>query len=97
MGLALHPPRPGAAPHLSCPRSVRVSGGAYGGFCDFDTHSGMFTYSSYRDPNLLKTVDVYDGALRGQGGGGWGRGRGMRRDGVKIGVGWGRADMWMQC
>jgi hypothetical protein len=44
---------------------VRVSGGAYGGFCDFDTHSGMFTYSSYRDPNLLKTVDVYDGEQRG--------------------------------
>lgn len=41
---------------------MRVSGGAYGGFCDFDSHSGMFTYSSYRDPNLLKTVDVYDGA-----------------------------------
>lgn len=40
---------------------VRVSGGAYGGFTDFDTHSGMFTYLSYRDPNLLKTVDVYDG------------------------------------
>lgn len=40
---------------------MRVVGGAYGGFCDFDTHSGMFTYSSYRDPNLLKTVDVYDG------------------------------------
>lgn len=34
-----------------------------GGFCDFDTHSGMFTYSSYRDPNLLKTADVYDGAV----------------------------------
>ena len=42
---------------------VRVSGGAYGGFCDFDTHSGVFTYSSYRDPNLLKTVDVYDGTV----------------------------------
>ncbi|KAL4856502.1 Presequence protease 1 [Chlorella vulgaris] len=42
---------------------VRVSGGAYGGYCDFDTHSGMFTYSSYRDPNLLKTVDVYDGTV----------------------------------
>jgi len=42
---------------------VRVVGGAYGGFCDFDNHSGMFTYSSYRDPNLLKTVDVYDGGL----------------------------------
>ncbi|CAL5227379.1 g10329 [Coccomyxa viridis] len=40
---------------------VRVSGGAYGGFSDFDTHSGMFSYLSYRDPNLTKTVDVYDG------------------------------------
>mmetsp|Transcript_3635 Transcript_3635/g.10465 ORF Transcript_3635/g.10465 Transcript_3635/m.10465 type:complete len:1063 (+) Transcript_3635:286-3474(+) len=40
---------------------VRVSGGAYGGFTNFDSHSGMFTYLSYRDPNLLKTVDVYDG------------------------------------
>ncbi|KAL8160389.1 hypothetical protein V2J09_001926 [Rumex salicifolius] len=39
---------------------VRVSGGAYGGFCDFDTHSGVFTYLSYRDPNLLKTLDIYD-------------------------------------
>ncbi|XAR59465.1 hypothetical protein NMG60_11015307 [Bertholletia excelsa] len=39
---------------------VRVSGGAYGGFCDFDTHSGVFTFLSYRDPNLLKTLDVYD-------------------------------------
>jgi len=40
---------------------IRVSGGAYGGFSDFDSHSGMFTYLSYRDPNLLKTVDNYDG------------------------------------
>eukprot|EP00873_Tetraselmis_striata_P018587 jgi/Tetstr1/438851/TSEL_027360.t1 len=40
---------------------VRVVGGAYGGFSDFDSHSGMFTYLSYRDPNLMKTVDVYDG------------------------------------
>lgn len=44
---------------------MRVVGGAYGGFCDFDNHSGMFTYSSYRDPNLLKTVDVYDGVWQG--------------------------------
>ena len=44
---------------------VRVSGGAYGGFSDFDSHSGMFTYLSYRDPNLLKTVDNYDGTLPG--------------------------------
>ncbi|KAG7011662.1 Presequence protease 1, chloroplastic/mitochondrial, partial [Cucurbita argyrosperma subsp. argyrosperma] len=42
---------------------VRVSGGAYGGFCDFDTHSGVFSFLSYRDPNLLKTLDVYDGTV----------------------------------
>ncbi|VAI61010.1 unnamed protein product [Triticum turgidum subsp. durum] len=43
---------------------VRVSGGAYGGFCDFDTHSGVFSYLSYRDPNLLKTLEVYDGTAK---------------------------------
>ncbi|XP_041011119.1 presequence protease 1, chloroplastic/mitochondrial-like [Juglans microcarpa x Juglans regia] len=42
---------------------VRVSGGAYGGFCNFDTHSGVFSFLSYRDPNLLKTLDVYDGTV----------------------------------
>ena len=42
---------------------VRVSGGAYGGFCDFDVHSGVFSYMSYRDPNLLTTCDVYDGTV----------------------------------
>lgn len=42
---------------------VRVSGGAYGGFSDFDSHSGMFSYLSYRDPNLMKTVSNYDGTV----------------------------------
>ncbi|GJP38783.1 hypothetical protein CLOM_g23195 [Closterium sp. NIES-68] len=42
---------------------VRVSGGAYGGFCDFDSHSGVFTFLSYRDPNLLQTLDNYDGSV----------------------------------
>ncbi|MCB0174707.1 MAG: peptidase M16, partial [Anaerolineae bacterium] len=41
---------------------VRVQGGAYGGFCRFDSHSGVFNYLSYRDPNLLKTLDNYDAA-----------------------------------
>ncbi|EFJ46930.1 hypothetical protein VOLCADRAFT_81738 [Volvox carteri f. nagariensis] len=41
---------------------VRVVGGAYGGFCSFDSHSGMFTYMSYRDPNLLDTLEAYDGS-----------------------------------
>ena len=41
---------------------VRVIGGAYGGFCTFDAKAGdgVFTYLSYRDPNLDKTLDVYD-------------------------------------
>jgi Zn-dependent M16 (insulinase) family peptidase len=41
---------------------VRVVGGAYGGFADFDPHSGAFTFASYRDPNLLKTLDAFDGS-----------------------------------
>jgi len=41
---------------------VRVMGGAYGGFCSFSPFSGFFSYLSYRDPNLAKTLDVYDGA-----------------------------------
>jgi Zn-dependent M16 (insulinase) family peptidase len=39
---------------------VRVQGGAYGGSCSVDRHAGLFTFSSYRDPNLLQTLDVYD-------------------------------------
>ena len=27
---------------------VRVMGGAYGGFCSFDSHSGLFQFGSYR-------------------------------------------------
>lgn len=39
---------------------VRVKGGAYGAFCLFDRLSGTFTFVSYRDPNVLKTLDVFD-------------------------------------
>lgn len=41
---------------------VRVMGGAYGGFCRFDPMSGIFAFVSYRDPNLLGTLDNYDAA-----------------------------------
>lgn len=41
---------------------VRVMGGAYGGFCVFSPFSGMISFLSYRDPNLEKTIDVYDEA-----------------------------------
>ena len=39
---------------------IRVQGGAYGGFCTFDRHSGVFSYLSYRDPNLINTLTNYD-------------------------------------
>ncbi|MBW2649325.1 MAG: peptidase M16, partial [Deltaproteobacteria bacterium] len=40
--------------------SVRVRGGAYGAFCNFDKFSGVLTFLSYRDPNLLKTLEAFD-------------------------------------
>merc|ERR1712194_500076 len=40
--------------------NVRVLGGAYGGFCTFTGVDGYFSFLSYRDPNLSKTIDVYD-------------------------------------
>jgi Zn-dependent M16 (insulinase) family peptidase len=43
---------------------VRVQGGAYGGFCLFDRMSGVFTFVSYRDPNLLKTIENFDGTAQ---------------------------------
>ncbi len=39
---------------------VRMKGGAYGGFSLFDPRSGVFDFLSYRDPNLLQTLHVYD-------------------------------------
>ena len=39
---------------------IRVQGGAYGGFSNFDRFSGIFSFLSYRDPNLLLTLDNYD-------------------------------------
>lgn len=41
---------------------VRVQGGAYGGFCVFDSNSGVFSFLSYRDPNLDATLENYDNA-----------------------------------
>ena len=42
--------------------TVRVMGGAYGGFARFSETSGRFVYMSYRDPNLKGTLDAYDAA-----------------------------------
>ncbi len=39
---------------------VRVQGGAYGAFCLFDRFTGVLTLVSYRDPNITRTIDVFD-------------------------------------
>ncbi|MFW5488470.1 MAG: insulinase family protein [Desulfovibrio sp.] len=41
---------------------VRVRGGAYGAFTMYDDISGVFRMISYRDPNLQRTLDAYNGA-----------------------------------
>jgi len=40
--------------------NVRVIGGAYGGMCQYQPRDGVFSFLSYRDPNLAGTIDVYD-------------------------------------
>ena len=39
--------------------NVRVVGGAYGGGCAFNVNTGAFAFSSYRDPNVQGTLDIY--------------------------------------
>ena len=39
---------------------IRVQGGAYGSFLTFNPNTGVLTYLSYRDPNLLATLDNFD-------------------------------------
>ena len=41
---------------------IRVQGGAYGAFAAFDDRSGVFTFLSYRDPNVANTIAAYDKA-----------------------------------
>ena len=39
---------------------VRVVGGAYGAMNSYNPATGMFKYVSYRDPNLMGTLQTYD-------------------------------------
>ena len=39
---------------------IRVQGGAYGAFASFG-RNGSLLFSSYRDPNLKKTLETFDG------------------------------------
>ncbi len=40
--------------------NVRIIGGAYGALISFDRTSGVLKFVSYRDPSLVKTLDVYE-------------------------------------
>jgi Zn-dependent M16 (insulinase) family peptidase len=43
---------------------VRVEGGAYGGFCGFNAVSKIFSFASFRDPNISKTFESFAKALK---------------------------------
>ncbi len=43
-------------------KRIRVQGGAYGGMSQYDPMSGNFSFLSYRDPHLVETLKVYNGA-----------------------------------
>jgi len=52
-------------------REIRERGGAYGGMAGYAAESGLFSFVSYRDPNLARTLRVYDDAARWAAAGGF--------------------------
>nr|WP_320050352.1 insulinase family protein [uncultured Desulfuromonas sp.] len=45
-------------------REIREKGGAYGGMANSSSESGLFSMLSYRDPQLTRTLDVYEQAVQ---------------------------------
>jgi Zn-dependent M16 (insulinase) family peptidase len=45
-------------------RELRERGGAYGGYAQAGIASGTFYFGSYRDPNIVRTYEVFDRAVR---------------------------------
>ena len=43
-------------------REIREKGGAYGGFAMYSSEEGIFSFGSYRDPNIRRTLNVYQNA-----------------------------------
>jgi Zn-dependent M16 (insulinase) family peptidase len=43
-------------------KEIREKGGAYGGFAMYNTEEGIFSFGSYRDPHIKRTLDVYEDA-----------------------------------
>jgi presequence protease len=44
-------------------RELREKGGAYGGYAQAGIGSGTFYFGSYRDPNIVRTYEIYDQAV----------------------------------
>ena len=44
-------------------REIREKGGAYGGLASYDNEAGIFSFLSYRDPHIKRTLQVYDDAV----------------------------------
>jgi Zn-dependent M16 (insulinase) family peptidase len=45
-------------------RELREKGGAYGGYAQAGIGSGTFYFGSYRDPNIIRTYDIYSQAVK---------------------------------
>ncbi|MFO7838767.1 MAG: insulinase family protein [Desulfosalsimonadaceae bacterium] len=43
-------------------REIREKGGAYGGFAAYQPETGLFYFGSYRDPQIINTLKVYEAA-----------------------------------
>jgi Zn-dependent M16 (insulinase) family peptidase len=44
-------------------REIREKGGAYGGLAGYSPEAGLFSLLSYRDPHILRTLEVYQQAI----------------------------------
>ncbi len=44
-------------------REIREKGGAYGGLAGHNAEAGLFSFLSYRDPHLERTLRVYEDAI----------------------------------
>jgi Zn-dependent M16 (insulinase) family peptidase len=43
-------------------REIREKGGAYGGFALYNAEDGLFSFASYRDPHIARTLKVFSEA-----------------------------------
>lgn len=49
--------------HLTLHRALREQGGAYGGGSTYNSQTGNFCFYSYRDPNIVTTIQAFSEAV----------------------------------